>query len=116
AKQPVAGAASVNAADFLVGRGTYETLFAAVFGGIYAGSAGYGLLGATVVAEIRTVRDVPLTIYANHGFTSTERCFVRLALIRVGMAKSFLFAAVAACVSSPGAGAPPKEYARSAEG
>src|SRR4029077_536464 len=72
-KIEIVGQATAHAAYFLVGGGTHEALPATVFSGIYAGRAGRGLLGAAVVAEIRTIRDVPLTIYANHGFTSTER-------------------------------------------
>jgi hypothetical protein len=40
--------------------------------GIRGGSSG-GLLCAAVVAEIRAVRDLLLTVRADHGFTSTER-------------------------------------------
>jgi hypothetical protein len=53
--------------------------------GIRADRSGNGLLGAAVVAEIGAVRDVPLTIYADHGFTSTEQYFAfLLLLIRIG--------------------------------
>src|SRR6267154_413576 len=86
----IIGEACGYSGDFLIGGGTYETLSAPVFRGVYTGRAGYGLPGAAVVAKIRTIRNLSLTICADHGFTSTGRYSVRLLVIRMGQAKHIL--------------------------
>src|SRR6267154_3717520 len=86
----IIGQACGYTGDFLIGGGTYETLSAPVFRGVYTGRAGYGLPGAAVVAKIRTIRNLSLTICADHGFTSTGRYSVRLLVIRMGQAKHIL--------------------------
>src|SRR6267154_1094675 len=85
----IIGEACGYTGDFLIGGGTYETFSAPVFRGVYTGRAGYGLPSAAVVAKIGTIRDLSLTICADHGFTSTGRYSVRLLVIRMGPVKSF---------------------------